>query len=64
MTSLMHGEIPESVMDRLLEARSTGNLLDSVALALDSVAHDSFNEQTIRRAAQELAEVRRRFDRG
>lgn len=61
MTSLMHGEIPESVMESLLRARSTLNLLESVALALDAVEQDSFNEMTVRRAKQELDEVRRRF---
>lgn len=60
MAALTRGEIPESLIERLLHARSTENLIDSVESALAALEQD-FSLPVLARAQQELAEVRRRF---
>lgn len=58
MAALSRGEVPDSMIERLLKARSTENLLDSVAETLASV---ELRTGSIERAERELAEVRSRF---
>lgn len=60
MAALTRGEIPDSLIERLLHARSTENLLDSVAETLRIVAEDAGRED-LARAQRELDVVRHRF---
>jgi hypothetical protein len=58
LMALTRGEVPESLMERVLEARTTENLLDSAIESLQGANADGF---PISRVLIELHEVRRRF---
>lgn len=61
MAALVRGEIPDVLVGKLLQARSTENLLDSVAEVLDVAAKGDVDYVALQRARRELIEVRRRF---
>lgn len=60
MAALTRGEIPSVLIERLLRARSTENLIESAIDALRVVLQD-MTDPDLERAALEMAEVRRRF---